>query len=70
MTTYSVQFRYNHRKFGPEGRTLRVTASSLRVGIGKATRTFLGSLSRKERFDANKQLSVVATFVPEVKNED
>ena len=65
MKEYSVQFRYDHRRFGPEGRTLRVKATSISAAISRGTREFLLGLGRKERFDANKKLSVLALPVKE-----
>ena len=70
MKTYSVTFRYHDRKLGPEGRTIRIQASNVRVSIAKATRDFLYLLDRKQRYDANKELRIVATLVPEaIQNE-
>ena len=70
MKTYSVTFRYHDRKLGPEGRTIRIQASSMRVGVAKAARVFLNSLERKALIDANKELRIVATLVPEaIQNE-
>jgi hypothetical protein len=37
-----------------EGRTIKVDASSIAGAIGKATREFVKSLDRKQRFDMNK----------------
>jgi hypothetical protein len=74
---YTVQFKYEHRKLGTEGRTLRVQGSSIQVAIGKATREFVKSLDRKERFDCQKGLSITAARVqagqdapPEFKSVD
>ena len=60
---YTVQFKYEHRKTGTEGRTLRVQGSSIQVAIAKATREFVKSLDRKERFDAQKGLNITAARV-------
>jgi hypothetical protein len=51
---YSVKLEYQDRKTGPEGRTLQIDTGSMAAAIGKATREFLKSLDRKQRFDANK----------------
>jgi hypothetical protein len=51
---YSVKLEYQDRENGPEGRTLQIDTGSMAAAIGKATREFLKSLDRKQRFDANK----------------
>jgi hypothetical protein len=60
---YTVQFKHEHRKTGTEGRTLNVQGSSIQVAIAKATREFVKSLDRKERFDAQKGLNITAARV-------
>ena len=60
---YTVQFKYEHRKTGTEGRTLRVQGSSIQVAIAKATREFVKSLDRKERFDCQRGLNITAARV-------
>jgi hypothetical protein len=60
MNTYNVTLSYEDRKGGPEGRTIKVDASSIAGAIGKATREFVKSLDRKQRFDMNKGLKVEA----------
>jgi len=61
---YSVKLEYQDRKNGPEGRTLQIDTGSMAAAIGKATREFLKSLDRKQRFDANKNgLTIVASKV-------
>jgi hypothetical protein len=65
---YSVRFRYNDRKRGPEGRTIRTTAASQPVAISKASREFWKSLTRKERFDAGKELQVVCVRLTELQD--
>ena len=61
---YSVKLEYQDRKNGPEGRTLQIDTGSMAAAIGKATREFLKSLDRKQRFDANKNgLTIVATKI-------
>jgi hypothetical protein len=54
MKTFQVEFRYQDRKNGPEGSTVKVDASSLPGAIAKATREFVKGLDRKQRFDRNK----------------
>ncbi len=54
MKTFQVEFRYQDRKNGPDGSTVKVDASSLPGAIAKATRTFVKGLDRKQRFDMNK----------------
>ena len=54
MKTFQVEFRYQDRKNGPEGSTVKVDASSLPGAIAKATRTFVKGLDRNQRFDMNK----------------
>jgi len=63
MNTYNVTLSYEDRKGGPEGRTIKVDASSIAGAIGKATREFVKSLDRKQRFDMNKGLKVEAVRV-------
>jgi hypothetical protein len=61
---YSVKLEYQDRKRGPEGRTLQIDTGSMAAAIGKATREFLKSLDRKQRFDANKNgLTIVCSKV-------
>lgn len=63
MNAYSVTLKYEDRKTGPEGRTIRVEASSISGAIGKAAREFVKSLDRKQRFDMNKGLKIEALRV-------
>jgi hypothetical protein len=63
MKTYNVTLSYEDRKGGPEGRTIKVDASSIAGAIGKATREFVKSLDRKQRFDMNKGLKVEAVRI-------
>jgi hypothetical protein len=60
MNTYNVTLSYEDRKGTSEGRTIKVDASSIAGAIGKATREFVKSLDRKQRFDMNKGLKVEA----------
>ena len=52
-----------------EGRTIKVDASSISGAIGKATREFVKSLDRKQRFDMNKGLKIEALRVTTDKTE-
>src|SRR6266403_4904813 len=69
MNTYNVTLKYEDRKVGPEGRTIKVDASSIAGAIGKATREFVKSLDRKQRFDMNKGLKIEALRVTTEKAE-
>jgi hypothetical protein len=60
MKTYNVKLSYEDRSGGSAGRTIEVQASSIAGAIGKATREFVKSLDRKQRFDMNKGLKVEA----------
>jgi hypothetical protein len=54
MKTFEVSFRYQDRKAGPDGRSVKVDASSLPGAIAKAPREFVKGLDRRQRFDMNK----------------
>jgi hypothetical protein len=54
MKTFEVQFRYQDRSAGTVEATVKVEASSLPGGVGKAVREFVKGLDRKQRFDMNK----------------
>jgi len=54
MKTFEVQFRYQDRSEGTVESTVKVEASSLPGGVGKAVREFVKGLDRKQRFDMNK----------------
>jgi hypothetical protein len=69
LNTYDVTLKYEDRNGGSEGRTIRVDASSISGAIGKATREFVKSLDRKQRFDANKGLRIEAVRVTTDKTE-
>ena len=69
MNTYNVTLKYEDRKTGPEGRTIKIDASSIGGAIGKATREFVKSLDRKQRFDMNKGLKIEAVRVTTDKAE-
>lgn len=60
MNSYNVTLRYEDRKTGSEGKTVKIDASSIAGAIGKAAREFVASLDRKQRFDANKGLRIEA----------
>ncbi|MDQ1407434.1 MAG: hypothetical protein QOG55_3063 [Acidobacteriaceae bacterium] len=69
MNTYSVTLKYEDRKTGPDGRTIKIDASSIGGAIGKATREFVKSLDRKQRFDMNKGLKIEALRVTTDKSD-
>ena len=54
MKTFEVQFRYRDRHEETVEATVNVNASNLPGGVAKATREFVKSLDRKQRFDLNK----------------
>ncbi len=54
MKSFEVQFRYRDRNEETVELTVKVDASSLPGGVAKATRDFVKSLDRKQRFDMNK----------------
>jgi hypothetical protein len=60
MNTYNVTLSYEDRNGSTEARTIKVDASSIAGAIGKATRDFVKSLDRKQRFDMNKGLKIEA----------
>jgi len=60
MNTYNVTLKFEDRQVGTDGRTIKVDASSIAGAIGKATREFVKSLDRKQRFDLNKGLKIEA----------
>jgi len=64
MKTFEVQFRYRDRNEETIESTAKVEASSLPGAVGKATREFVKSLDRKQRFDMNKNgLEITARSV-------
>ena len=63
MNSYSIKCTYQDRKTGPEGRTIKVDASTIAGAIAKAAREFVKGLDRKQRFDANKGLTLEAMRV-------
>jgi hypothetical protein len=69
MNAYNVTLSYEDRTKGSEGRTIKVDASSIAGAIGKATRDFVKSLDRKQRFDMNKGLKIEAVRATADKTE-
>lgn len=65
MNTYNVTLSYEDRNGSSEARTIKVDASSISGAIGKATREFVKSLDRKQRFDMNKGLKIEAARATE-----
>lgn len=63
MNTYTIKIRYEDRSKGTEGTTVKVDATTIAGAIAKASREFVKSLDRKQRFDANKGLQVEAVRV-------
>ena len=63
MNTYNVTLSYEDRSGSNESRTIKVDASNIAGAIGKATREFVKSLDRKQRFDMNKGLKIEAVRV-------
>jgi hypothetical protein len=60
MNSYDITLKYEDRSGTTESRTIKVDASSISGAIGKATREFVKSLDRKQRFDMNKGLKIEA----------
>jgi len=54
MKSFEVKFSFRDRKEETVSSTVIVDASSLPGGVAKATREFVKSLDRKQRFDMNK----------------
>jgi hypothetical protein len=70
MKSFSVEFRYQDRKEGSVGSTVKVDASNLPGAVAKATRQFVKSLDRKQRFDMNKNgLEIKASSAGETQEE-
>jgi hypothetical protein len=63
MNSFNVTLKYEDRNTGSAARTIKVDASNIAGAIGKATREFVKSLDRKQRFDANKGLTIEASRV-------
>jgi len=60
MNTYNVTLSYEDRGGSNASKTIKVDASNIAGAIGKATREFVKSLDRKQRFDMNKGLKIEA----------
>jgi hypothetical protein len=64
MKTFEISFQYQDRKNESQNSTGKVQASSLPGAVAKATREFVKSLDRKQRFDMNKNgLEIKAVHV-------
>ena len=61
MKSFEVHFRFQDRTEKAVESTVKVEASSLPGGVGKAVREFVKRLDRKQRFDMNKNgLEIIA----------
>ena len=66
MKTFEVSFRFQDRKNESQNSSGKVEASSLPGAVARATREFVKSLDRKQRFDMNKNgLEITAVHVGE-----
>src|SRR5260221_9111777 len=64
MKTFEVSFRYEDRKNESQTSSGKVEASSLPGAVARATREFVKSLHRNQRFDMNKNgLEIKAVHV-------
>ncbi len=54
MKTFEIQLSYRDRSEAKVESLVKVDASSLPGAVAKATRDFVKSLDRKQRFDMNK----------------
>ena len=64
MKTFEVTFRYQDRKNESQTSSGKVEATSLPGAVARATREFVKSLDRKQRFDMNKNgLEIKAVHV-------
>jgi hypothetical protein len=64
MKTFEISFQYQDRKNESQNSSGKVQASSLPGAVAKATREFVKSLDRKQRFDMNKNgLEIKAVHV-------
>ena len=70
MNTYSVKIRYEDRNKGTEGTTVKIDATAIAGAIAKAAREFVKGLDRKQRFDANKGLTITCTRAAGAENEE
>jgi hypothetical protein len=70
MKTFEVSFQYQDRKNESQNSSGRVEASSLPGAVARATREFVKSLDRKQRFDMNKNgLEIKAVQVESASGE-
>ncbi len=58
MHNYSVKFSYEDRANGPTHVEVKQEGSTIPVSVSKALRAFFKGLDRKQRFDANKGLTI------------
>jgi hypothetical protein len=64
MKTFEISFRYQDRKNESQTSSGKVEATSLPGAVARATREFVKSLDRKQRFDMNKNgLEIKAVHV-------
>ena len=70
MHSYSISFEYQDRQNGSTKNTVTMEGSTIPVVIGKASRTFFKGLDRKQRFDANKGLTITCTRAAGAENEE
>jgi hypothetical protein len=61
LHSYSISFEYQDRTNGSTKSTVTMEGSTIPVVIGKAARAFFKGLDRKQRFDANKGLTITCT---------
>ena len=54
MKTFEITLRFQDRKRGPERRVVKIDASGLVIAISRASRDFMRSLDRKQRFDVGR----------------
>ena len=61
LHSYSISFEYQDRQNGATKNEVKMEGSTIPVVIGKASRAFFKGLDRKQRFDANKGLTISCT---------
>ncbi len=69
LHSYSISFEYQDRQNGSTKNTVKMEGSTIPVVIGKAARAFFKGLDRKQRFDANKGLTISCTREAGAENE-
>jgi hypothetical protein len=69
LHSYSISFEYQDRQNGATKNTVAMEGSTIPVVIGKAARAFFKGLDRKQRFDANKGLTISCTREAGAENE-